>query len=575
MAKRAKRAAKPAAKPAAKRAKPAAKSVAKRAKPAAKPAAKRAKPAAKRAKPAAKRAKPAASKSKKDQGSLFSGEAPADPASDAYDASTIETLEGLEAVRKRPAMYIGDTGLDGLMHLVWEIVDNAVDEAVAGHASQVDVVLHRDGSIEVADNGRGIPVDTHATGVSALEVVFTELHAGGKFGGGAYAASGGLHGVGASVVNAMSSRLDVSVRRSGRSHSLTFQQAEAGHFHGSTFEPSHELKTARARGIGTTVRFWPDMALFTEEAVVDASLIQERLTEACYLVKGMTVTVADSRPDGGEPFSFVSRGGIADLVDARCGDRRRTCETFSLGGVDTFTEKVPVSGKVTEVEREVLFEAALAWCDTDEAEVSSYVNILPTSSGGTHLAGFEKSLTRAVNNFLLKDYRKLKSLQKTGDHRASKEDVQKGLVAAVKVTFAEPQFRGQTKQQLGTPAMEGAGGAPRLRTAQRVLRAGRRPPQPCAGGDRQDRCGCDHPPRPAAARSHSPQSRPGRFCGAAGQTRRLPQTRTRIGVAAGRGRLRGWAGQTGSRLDQHGGAAVARQDHQRCEVVHPPGTRQH
>ena len=391
-----------------------------------------------------------------------------------YDADSIEMLEGLEAVRKRPAMYIGGNGSEGLMHLVWEIVDNAVDEAAAGFATKVDVTLHRNGSVEVADNGRGIPVDKHPDrDVSALEVVFTELHAGGKFGEGAYKASGGLHGVGASVVNALSTRLDAEVRRDGYVHELGFKNQEPGHFVGSKFRSSHDVRTLsrRTKATGTKVKFWPDMALFHPEARIDADEVRGRIRQMCYLVPGLRMTVADNRAgESGEPFTFVSRGGLGDLVKERSerAGENAVSGVITVNGIESFTEKVPVDGKITQVERECTVDIALRWMSGYDSDVASFVNTIPTSSGGTHLAGFDKALTRVVNGVLLKDNRKLARLARDASGAgakngrssaaktsATKDDVREGLIAAVKVTYSEPQFRGQTKQELGTPAVEG------------------------------------------------------------------------------------------------------------------------
>ena len=389
---------------------------------------------------------------------------------DTYDADSIETLEGLEAVRKRPAMYIGGNGSEGLMHLVWEIVDNAVDEAAAGFATKVGVTLHRNGSIEVTDNGRGIPVDKHPDrNVSALEVVFSELHAGGKFGEGAYKASGGLHGVGASVVNALSTRLDVEVRRDGYVHELSFADQEPGHFVGGKFRSSNDVRPMirRTKATGTTVRFWPDMDLFHPDAQVDADEVRRRIRQMCFLVPGLKMTVEDRRPGAeGEALVFVSRGGLADMVRERSeiAGEDAVSGVITVNGIETFTEKVPVDGKITEVERECTVDIALRWMAGYDSDVVSFVNTIPTSAGGTHLAGFDKALTRVVNSVLLKDNRKLARLARdssggpgarNGKTSATKDDVREGLVAAVKVTFSEPQFRGQTKQELGTPAVEG------------------------------------------------------------------------------------------------------------------------
>ena len=375
-----------------------------------------------------------------------------------YDADAIQTLEGLEAVRKRPGMYIGGTGSQGLMHLVWELLDNAVDEAAAGFADRIDITLHRDNSVEVADNGRGIPIDRHAKRkVSALEVVLTELHAGGKFGGSAYGASGGLHGVGASVVNALSTRLVAQVDRDGHTHELGFNERVAGQFSGSTFTAGHHLEKVKRiskNKTGTRIRFWSDRDIFDPEARFDVDQVRDRVVQACFLVPGVKIRVVDKRSGGSaEPFEFVSRGGLADLVD-HLSSGGNACEVITLSGIDTFTERVPVNGKMSDVQRECIVEVALRWVKGYETRVESFVNTIPTSHGGTHTAGFDRALTRAVNDVLLKDTRKLAKLARDNKHRAIKEDVQEGLVAACKVVFPEPQFRGQTKQELGTPAIE-------------------------------------------------------------------------------------------------------------------------
>ncbi len=374
-----------------------------------------------------------------------------------YGASSIETLEGLEAVRKRPGMYIGGTGSAGLMHLVWELIDNAVDEAAAGFANKVFVTFHRDGSVEVADNGRGIPVDKHPKRkVSALEVVLTELHAGGKFGGGAYSSSGGLHGVGASVVNALSVKLKAEVDRQGHTWTLDFDERVPGHFTGSKFKKSHELKkTARTKKTGSRLRFWPDTEIFDPEATIEWDEVVRRVKLACFLVPGLKITLEDKRTGSKKaPVEFLSRGGLKDLVNDLVGERGAVTDVISLSGIDTFEEKVPVDGKMKLVERECTVDIAMRWVDGFETNIVTFVNTIPTGEGGTHLGGFEKSLNRAVNDVLLKDMRKLAKLAKNNKHKAQKDDVQEGLVAVVKVTFPEPQFRGQTKQELGTPGVE-------------------------------------------------------------------------------------------------------------------------
>ena len=377
---------------------------------------------------------------------------------DAYDASAIEQLEGLEAVRKRPGMYIGGTGSDGLHHLVWELIDNGVDEAAAGHATKIEVTLHRDRSIEVSDNGRGIPIDKKDDKRTALEVVFTELHAGGKFGGGAYGASGGLHGVGASVVNALSSKLVAEVDRGGSTHRLTFLDRRAGRFDAKgKFKESHTLeKTAKipAKRTGTRVRFWPDNELFDPDAAIEYSKVRDHVAQVCFLVPGLKVRLVDKRPGTHHaPEEFVAKGGLADYVDyLSIGEN--VSEIVTIRGTGTFEEKVPIDGKMTLVERVCQVDLALRWVKGFENAIVSFVNTIPTNEGGTHVAGFERAMTRVVNDVLLPDTKKLAKLAKEDKHRAEKADVQEGLIAAVKVVFPEPQFRGQTKQELGTPGIQ-------------------------------------------------------------------------------------------------------------------------
>ena len=375
-----------------------------------------------------------------------------------YDADAIQTLEGLEAVRKRPGMYIGGTGSNGLMHLLWELIDNGVDEASAGFCDKVEVVLHRDGSMEVIDNGRGIPVGKHKKRkVSALEVVLTELHAGGKFGGGAYGASGGLHGVGASVVNALSAKLVAEIDREGHTYRLCFKDRVAGQFNAEGgFRASHTLqKTKKTKKTGSRIRFWPDLEIFDPEADINYETICERVSRTCFVVPGLKVRIEDKRTGhNNEPFEYVSRGGLSDLVESLTVGEPVT-EIITLSGTSSFEEKVPVDGKMTMVERECDVDIALRWVNGYETSIVSYVNTIPTAEGGTHLAGFERALTRSVNDSLLAGTKKLAKLAKSGNDRATKDDVQEGLVAGVKITFAEPQFRGQTKQELGTPPAQG------------------------------------------------------------------------------------------------------------------------
>ncbi|MGF1597698.1 MAG: type IIA DNA topoisomerase subunit B [Acidimicrobiales bacterium] len=376
---------------------------------------------------------------------------------DDYDASKIQVLEGLEAVRKRPGMYIGGTGTDGLHHLVWEIIDNSVDEAAAGYATHVDVVLHKDGSVEVSDDGRGIPIDRKPDGRTALEVVFTELHAGGKFGSGAYSSSGGLHGVGASVVNALSQKLVAEVDRDGATWRLVFLAREAGNYLSTgTFKPSSKLarvKNVPAKRTGTRVRFWPDLDVFDPDARIDYDRVRDHVARVCFLVPGLQVKLHDRRGAGTEPETFVANGGLADYVDYLSIGEPVT-DIVTINDESTFEEKVPVDGRMTSVTRPCAVDIAMRWVKGYDTTIVSFVNTIPTSDGGTHVAGFERALSRVANEDLLADAKKLKKLAKQGNDRAVPSDIQEGLVAAVKVTFPEPQFKGQTKQELGTPAIQ-------------------------------------------------------------------------------------------------------------------------
>jgi DNA gyrase subunit B len=374
-----------------------------------------------------------------------------------YDQSKIQVLEGLEAVRKRPGMYIGGTGNEGLHHLVWEIIDNGVDEAAAGFASNIDVTLHKDGSIEVADDGRGIPIGRKDDGRTALEVVFTELHAGGKFGSGAYSASGGLHGVGASVVNALSSKLVAEVDRDGATHRLVFLEREPGNYLSSgKFKPTSKLakvKKIPGNRSGTRVRFWPDLDVFDADARIEYDKVRDHVARVCFLVPGLKVTLHDKRAAGSKPETFVANGGLADYVDYLSIGETVT-DILTIRDEASFEEKVPVNGKMTTVTRPCGIDIAARWVKGFDTTIVSFVNTIPTSDGGTHVAGFERALSRVANELLLADTKKLKKLAKDGNDRATPSDIQEGLVAAVKVTVPEPQFKGQTKQELGTPAVQ-------------------------------------------------------------------------------------------------------------------------
>lgn len=380
---------------------------------------------------------------------------------DQYSASDIQVLEGLDAIRKRPGMYVGSTGDEGLAHLLWEVIDNAVDEAAAGHGECIDITVRDDGSYEVSDSGRGIPVGPHPTreGLSALEVVFTELHTGAKFGGDQYKASGGLHGVGITAVNALSERVDVTVERDGKRHQLSFKSGESGHF-GSDggFKPSHKIKASGRlpkKQTGTTVRFWPDGDLMpTAVNGVPCDLIAERMRQVCYLVPKLVVTVTDERT-GEKVVCGPAEGGLKDCVADLLDGESPVAPIMSFQGAGSFTEKVPVqrdgSTEIEEVARECFVEAALCWTDDDDTKIVSWVNTVPTPDGGTHNAGFEKGITSAVASAVKSaELKKLKKAE-TGPRR---DDCLAGMVAAVRVMIPEPQFRGQTKRQLGTPEAE-------------------------------------------------------------------------------------------------------------------------
>jgi DNA gyrase subunit B len=381
-----------------------------------------------------------------------------------YTARHLLVLEGLEAVRKRPGMYIGSTDSRGLMHCVWEIIDNAVDEALAGHGSRIEVILHADGSVAVHDQGRGIPVDVEPkTGLSGVEVVMTKLHAGGKFGGGSYAASGGLHGVGASVVNALSSRLDVEVDRDGATHSISFRRGTPGVFDADGPKArftarsgmTKSRRSAKKAGVtGTRVRYWADAQIFLKDARISLEELHNRARQTAFLVPGLTLAVRDERGiDGAEPSeeTFHYAGGISEFCDYLAPDRPIS-DTLRLVGSGTFTETVPVlddSGHMTpkDVQRTLEVDVALRWGTEYDTVVKSFVNIIVTPKGGTHAQGFERALVKTVNEQL-----RAVKLLRVNDDPVVKDDILEGLTAVVTVRLAEPQFEGQTKEVLGTPA---------------------------------------------------------------------------------------------------------------------------
>lgn len=380
-----------------------------------------------------------------------------------YTARHLLVLEGLEAVRKRPGMYIGSTDSRGLMHCLWEIIDNSVDEALGGYCDHIEVILHEDGSVEVKDNGRGIPVDVEPkTGLSGIEVVMTKLHAGGKFGGGSYAASGGLHGVGASVVNALSARLDVEVDRNSATHSISFRRGVPGIFTepgpDSPFDPANGLikgKRVPRNRTGTRVRYWADRQIFLKDAKLSLETLYQRARQTAFLVPGLTIVVKDERAgaEGGGPSEETFRfdGGISEFCEYLAQDKA-VCDVLRLTGQGIFKETVPVlddRGHMTptEVTRELGVDIALRWGTGYETTVRSFVNIIATPKGGTHVSGFERSLTRTVNEAL----RSAKMLRVAEDDIV-KDDALEGLTAVVTVRLAEPQFEGQTKEVLGTSA---------------------------------------------------------------------------------------------------------------------------
>jgi DNA gyrase subunit B len=376
-----------------------------------------------------------------------------------YTAKDLSVLEGLDAVRKRPGMYIGTTDSRGLMHCLWEIIDNAVDEALAGHCKTIEINLESDGSVEVHDDGRGIPVDKEPkTGLTGVEVVMTKLHAGGKFGGGSYAASGGLHGVGASVVNALASRLDVEVDRDGKIYWMSFKRGHAGIFEGEGPNASFSEKSGlrvigkvSAKVTGTRIKWWFDKQIFLKEAELAIEDIYARARQTSYLVPGLTLVVNDKRTKAKTSETFFHKGGISEFCTFLRPDDP-VGEVIRVSGTGPYSENVPVLDEKghmtpTEVEREMGVDIAMQWGNGYDATISSFVNIISTPKGGTHVTGFEKAITKAVNDAL----RATKTL-KNNEADVIKDDVQEGLTAVVTVRMSEPQFEGQTKEVLGTAA---------------------------------------------------------------------------------------------------------------------------
>ena len=340
-----------------------------------------------------------------------------------YGAEQIQVLEGLEAVRKRPGMYIGSTSGKGLHHLVYEVVDNSIDEALAGYCDKVSVIIHPDNSITVIDNGRGIPVDMHETGKPAVEVVLTILHAGGKFGGAGYKVSGGLHGVGVSVVNALSEKMKVQVQRDGKIHEISFEK-------GKTVEPLTVVGTTSTTG--TRVWFKPDPEIF-EETVFSFDTLKHRLRELAFLNRGLSISLIDER--SGENKEYKFDGGIVSFV-----------EHLNKNKDVLHPQPIYING----VKDTTVVEVAIQYNDSYLENMFAFVNNINTQEGGTHLSGFKSALTRAIN-----DYSRKMNLLKDADENLSGEDAREGLTAVLSLKIQEPQFEGQTKSKLGNSEVRG------------------------------------------------------------------------------------------------------------------------
>ena len=346
-----------------------------------------------------------------------------------YDSSSIQVLEGLEAVRKRPGMYIGTTGSRGLHHLVWEIVDNAIDEALAGFCDTIEISIGKENTITVKDNGRGIPVDIHPkTGLSTVETVYTVLHAGGKFGGGGYKVSGGLHGVGASVVNALSDWLEVEIRRDGKIYKQRYER-------GNTCYPLKEIGECPEEETGTKVTFKPDGSIF-ETTVFDYNTLKIRLRETAFLTRALHITLKDHRVGQEQEDVFHYEGGISEFVEYL----NRSAEAL-------YPEVMYFEG----IQNGVMVEVAMQHNDSYNETVYGFVNNILTPEGGTHVVGFRQALTRTFNDYA----RKMKYL-KDSEENLTGEDIREGLTAIISVKIEDPQFEGQTKQKLGNSEARGA-----------------------------------------------------------------------------------------------------------------------
>ena len=343
-----------------------------------------------------------------------------------YGAEQIQVLEGMEAVRKRPGMYIGTTSSDGLHHLVYEIVDNSVDEALAGYGKKIDVTIHKDNSISVLDFGRGIPVEIHPKmGIPTVEVVLTVLHAGGKFGGGGYKVSGGLHGVGMSVVNALSTLLEVEIRRDGKLYRQTFSK-------GHTTSPLEVIGTAT--DTGTKIHFVPDAEIFTDTTVYDFKVLRKRLKELAFLNKGLQITLRDEREGQEQEEVYLQEGGIVDFVQ-------------SLDdGKDPLTEVIYFGGERDGVQVEI----AMQYTDTYTENIMSFANNIHTHEGGMHETGFKTALNRVINGYARKN-----GILKDNEDNLTGDDIREGMTAIISVKVPEPQFEGQTKTKLGNSEVRG------------------------------------------------------------------------------------------------------------------------
>ncbi len=356
-----------------------------------------------------------------------------------YTADNIQVLEGLEAVRKRPGMYIGTTSSRGLHHLVYEIVDNSVDEALAGFCTQIEVTINEDGSVTVEDNGRGIPVGiNHQTGRNAVDLVFTELHAGGKFGGGGYKVSGGLHGVGASVVNALSEWLDVMIKQNGSVYHQRFSR-------GKTTVPLEVIGTCELTDTGSTVSFMPDPIMFQETTVFDYDILKQRMREMAFLTKGLKIILKDLRAEPSEneeepkkirKHEFYFEGGIKEFVSYL--NRSKTV---------LYPEILYFEGTKNNVYVEAAFQHNDAYGDSEY----SFVNNINTPEGGMHLVGFRNALTKTFN-----DYARKNKILKDGEQNLSGDDIREGITAIISIKIEDPQFEGQTKQKLGNAEARGA-----------------------------------------------------------------------------------------------------------------------